>query len=362
MQWPVPADGADPWYDSFVDLMGAVDTSVYASREDRNAIMTGGGVFAFTAPNLAWDDTIQILSANTGFLWEVVAGNVDLEDGEVLYVELSRAPPGNTTLTPLVASNLTAVSDGDAAYVLCVRIGTTLYFRQGSTLVTGETSEIISGAGLTVQQAGADVGERSKINFVNGATVADNPGQNRVDVTLLEEIIVQAAGATIGTRHKLNFVSGAAVADNPGQTRVDVTIPTPVGVATERVRRHLSLATNESTYDTSYQVVGSFSFDPDDYTITGMTKEIKFLAAGFVTLAALSGDIQLYNLTDAAQEAILNFTGAGDVTTVKKISASLTLPTAEKIYEVRIKVTGGVPPTDKIFAMWAGLQIDNIYV
>jgi len=82
---------------------------------------------------------------------------------------------------------------------------------------------------------------------------------------------------------------------------------------------------------------------------------------GLVTNIATTGDIQLYNLTDASVVSTLSYTGAGSSTPTKQLSASLTLPASEKMYEIRIRVTGGTPPTDKVFAMWAGFQIDNTF-
>ena len=324
MQWPVPGENLDPWFDSFSDMMDEVDASVYASREDRNIICMGGGIFTAALPLLSWVGEIQLLAANTGFLWLMAPGNVSLADGQMMYVELPRAPQDNVYLTPVVSSNLSAVVDGDAALVICIRRGTTVYFRQGDVLQDGEA--------LAVFEQGA--------------------GQ--------PTLIFQQAGTTVGTRPKLNFASGAVLVDNGGQNRVDVTIST-IGVVGQTLRRHIPLTLTQNTFEATFQVMGDFSFDPDDYTITGTTRQIRFIAVGFITLPATTGEIQLYNLTDAVAVATLSFTGGGDTTPVKKVSSLLSLPVVEKIYEIRVRVTGGTPPTDKVFAMWAGFQIDNLF-
>jgi hypothetical protein len=326
MQWPVPGENLDPWFDSFTDLMNEVDASSYAAREDRNIICMGGGLFTFNAGTgvLAWAGLIQLLSANVGFLWQIAAASVVLEDGEMMFVDLPRAPTDNVTLVAQVASNLSAVVDGDAALVICIRRGGTIYFRQGDILLDGES--------IAVFETGGGV---SEIEF-------------------------QQAGAAIGTRPKLNFVTGASLADNGGQNRVDVTIAA-LGAPTQKLRKMVAMTANENTFEATFQVVGDFALNPSDYTVTGTTREIRFLAVGFITLAATTGEIQLYNLTDAAAVVTLSFTGAPDMTPTKKTSALLVLPASEKMYEIRIRVTGGTPPTDKVFAMWAGFQIDNIF-
>lgn len=56
---------------------------------------------------------------------------------------------------------------------------------------------------------------------------SDHSGPNKVDVSV--------AGALIGTRSKINFVSGASGADNAGAGRVDVTITAGGGAAIPQV-------------------------------------------------------------------------------------------------------------------------------
>jgi hypothetical protein len=80
----------------------------------------------------------------------------------------------------------------------------------------------------------------------NGSAAVDNAGNGSFTVTFSDDgtstvaflddsfrfletprpLIVQSAGTTIGTRDTINFVSGATVTDNVGSTRVDITIAT----------------------------------------------------------------------------------------------------------------------------------------
>jgi hypothetical protein len=84
-------------------------------------------------------------------------------------------------------------------------------------------------------------------------------------------------------------------------------------------------------------VNGQFAFDWSDYS-TDYTAA-KFQAVGSVTPPE-TGTVQLYNLTDGAPVATLGtFTSA---TPTKLVSADISgsLPASEKVYEIRISVTG----------------------
>jgi len=65
--------------------------------------------------------------------------------------------------------------------------------------------------------------------------------------------------------------------------------------------------------------------------------------------------VELYNLTDATSESILTFT---ELVSTRKSSAALTLNAAEKMYEIRFKVTGSGGPAERVVCMWAGLEAE----
>jgi hypothetical protein len=116
------------------------------------------------------------------------------------------------------------------------------------------------------------------------------------------------------------------------------------------VKQNVAIAHNQSTNLSSDIVVGSFPIAAGDY----QSMAIKFLATAFVTSGSLTGYVKLYNITDSVLVSSFTFTS---VTTTEQISSVLTLPAAEKMYEVRISVTGGLSSSDRILCMWAGLQI-----
>lgn len=600
MKWPIPGEHVDPWFEAFVDLMGEVDASGYAAREDRNIIGTGGGTFTLTGGLITWAGTISFLAANTGFLWQIAPGNITLADGQIWYVNLVRAPADNITLANVVASNLSAAADGDAAFVIAVRRGSKVYFRNGRVLDDGDSFEVFEGNGggggagtltvFTFRPGGGLTGpsvfdnfaslyvafqasqlasqgselftvimddsvaavvvpsgayamphtvlrnrfgpgiNQTPVELANGAVISglqgivglqiDNPsaatpgitvddgeclilegtailatGNAIIDVigsaplptidlgvaslldpasvTVTGSILIRVVGAgaqmspgaLVGAGSKqvqvlddTSFVySNTGTVDQSTMVRLwptangtpqtancnanynevllidgsggpfTVTLPLvaffrrgqPViikevggsfsGVVTidgngalidgqatltfnvvgetlflvsddannawhiisrkrfdsvfaggDRIRVPIAMALDAETDQSTYQVVGNFSLNPADYDISGMTQEIRFLAVGLITNSVTSGDIQLFNLTDSAVVATHTFTGAPETSPTKKLSSALVLPVSEKMYEVRIRVTGGTPPTDKVFAMWAGFQIDNI--
>jgi len=141
MGFPYPSENQDPWYEAFRVMIEAQDASGYASREDRQLILSEGGVISWNVPLLVWSGTIRILSPITGFQIQVSAGSATLDDGQVLYVNLTRAPTQSVVVTAEVASQ---VPSSDQALVLVIRVGTRLYWRNGLLLEDGNS---VSGLG-----------------------------------------------------------------------------------------------------------------------------------------------------------------------------------------------------------------------
>lgn len=151
MGWPYPAREDDPWYDGFEDFVQADDASGFAHREDRNLFITGGGTLSWDAGTgvLTWTEAIQLVSPTTGFLLSIAADSVTIENGEVLYATLVRQALEARTLTKAIA---TSVPSNDNAFMLCVRIGNNLHWRNGLVMPSG--SSVIgvgfSGSGISL--------------------------------------------------------------------------------------------------------------------------------------------------------------------------------------------------------------------
>lgn len=292
MKWPIPRKNIDPWYADFVDLEDAQDASAYAAREDRNIIGMGGGIFNFTLSSglITWADTLELLSAPTGFVWRLEDGEISLDEGELLYVALPRFPTDNTTVSALKATNLSVV-DGDGAFVLAIRRNSKIYWRNGAVMEDGSSFQVFEATG---GQGGGGGG-----------------------------------GGGIGA---------------PGQ----------------KIPNVITVVTNEVTDQSTYQVVGHYSLNPLDYVIDGTSTQIRFVLSGYNTLVSLTGNLQLFNLTDSSLVTTLALSSATFPTKVS--TGALSLPGSEKMYEIRIRVTGGTPPADKFVCSWAGFQIDNTFL
>jgi hypothetical protein len=112
----------------------------------------------------------------------------------------------------------------------------------------------------------------------------------------------------------------------------------------------VAMVTGENTELASDFVVGAVGITGSE--LVSLT--VKFAVCGFVTNSGLTGTVSLYNVTDASLVTSLTFTEL--ISTMKKSSA-LSLPAGAKVYEVRIKVTGGTGPSDLIQCMWAGIEL-----
>ena len=144
MQWPYPAKDEDPWYERFDQMVTGQDSSGYASREDRHLTFTGGGTVSFDAGTgtVTWSSAIEILSPIAGFKITVAATSIVLEDGEVGYINITRSPTQNVSVSPAVASTAPNTND---AYTLCIRNGSAIYWANGGKIADGESKSLFYG-------------------------------------------------------------------------------------------------------------------------------------------------------------------------------------------------------------------------
>jgi len=151
MNWPYPSESQDPWFDAFVSLLSAIDASGYASREDRNLVLLGGGLFTFSASanEISWSAQIKILCPTTGLVGTMGAPTspFTLLDGQVMYVNLTRNLQTNLELVPQMSNQ---VPSSDNALLLAIRSGNSVYFRNGAVL--GGSGSPIQGGGVSTPQ------------------------------------------------------------------------------------------------------------------------------------------------------------------------------------------------------------------
>ena len=125
--------------------------------------------------------------------------------------------------------------------------------------VGGETVVDVSGGGSsfyqTVQDAGSDQAQRSKLDFV-GFTVADDSGNDRTIITAPTDTdyyqqIKDPAGSSLTQRNVLKFVgSSISIADTGGETVVTVADSTPADGSITTAKLAASAVTTAPTSDT----------------------------------------------------------------------------------------------------------------
>lgn len=125
------------------------------------------------------------------------------------------------------------------------------------------------------------------------------------------------------------------------------------GLSTQKYRSLIPLSTNRATAFSQPVSVGIYSFDPDNYTISGLTKTIYFDVVANLSNATSGGTVELYNLTTSAVAATLTFT---ENSPTAKSSAALAL--ASGMYEARFYTTSG---TAMFILSWSGIRVDNTF-
>jgi hypothetical protein len=243
MQFPYPSRNQEPYFDVMESFFSALDTAVYATREDRSLIIQAGGPLLFTASTgvLSWGSSIEILAPITGFQWVITAGQVTLDDGQLFYVELPRAPSGNTAVSAVVA---TQAPSSNLAMVLGIRRGDKVYFRNGSVLLSdlaantiaasnlgdGSITRYASAASVTLSGASTDI----EVNVPSGAKIISCA--LNVDTAITGSGVSTWAAAYTGGASQ-TIASSKALTQNTKQTTpFDVNAATDITSAETDVR------------------------------------------------------------------------------------------------------------------------------
>jgi len=228
MQWSYPGQDDDPWYEKFRQMVVGQDSSGYANREDRQIIMGGGGDVTFDSSSgaLTWSAALDFYSLISGFKVSVAATTVVIADGEVIYLNLTRAPTQNLTVSTAAASQ---VPNTDNAMALAVRVGTTVYWRHGSKVESGETVNIFGVPGSANQ---GDTYERETTFGVPNGAFSGESTLGRVMVAgslfgLSAEVIEAVTGGTITVNVKVNAVTKMTVVLNATDSILKQTVSAP---------------------------------------------------------------------------------------------------------------------------------------
>lgn len=116
--------------------------------------------------------------------------------------------------------------------------------------------------------------------------------------------------------------------------------------------RLIPLASYSDTVSTVDVAVGGTRFDPADYARSGLTTVLTLDAIG-QAVSGVTGTLTLRNLTDSIDAATpIEWTE----TSATRKTASVTLPDAAKVYELRFKKAGGAT-SDYAVILAANLRI-----
>jgi hypothetical protein len=148
MSVPYPLEFEDPWFATFQAFVSGVDSHLFASFEDRNLFVMKGGTFDWdaTTNTLQWDDDIEFSTPTTGLLQTLAAGTIEIANGEMWSVDLTRGASDVVTLSDSVATQL---DPSDAVVALAIRLGDKLYFRNGRVLDDDGSDDIFEGVVLS---------------------------------------------------------------------------------------------------------------------------------------------------------------------------------------------------------------------
>lgn len=179
----------------------------------------------------------------------------------------------------------------------------------------------------------------TKTQTVSAASAATMPASDTAFflAARIEDTIYFRGGASL-TSGALASVFDSNVLVAPGQ----------------RLRDQLTMAVGVENSNTAPIAAGGTYLNPADYELDYLTQEYKFVAVASVSSLAITGTVELFNLTDGASVVSINVT---DTTVSKLESAPLALPSAEKLYEVR--VSASATGADIVSVQWAGFQIDR---
>lgn len=146
-----PSENQRSWFDTFVRGMNDIDGALFANREDRNILMLGGGTVAWNAVTntLSWSADMIFVSPCRGFKGELASGDISISDGEFFYVNMTRYPGSNFSLSAIKGNRM---PENNNAFCVCYRNGDTVYFRNGRSLGHGESGplfvETVPGSGI----------------------------------------------------------------------------------------------------------------------------------------------------------------------------------------------------------------------
>lgn len=176
-----PNEDEEPFHDSHAIGMVQTDQIQYANAENTNLVWSGGGTASWTAGTntFVWGADIKVTGMTTGPRFAIIpASSIELEDGEVIFFVMPRLMIADTTVEVIRSNRVFNVdSKLNNLKVFIVRIGDTLFFGDGGSLLDGQSGAIFGG-GL----GGGGGGTISSVISTDTSITVTNPAGPIVDV------------------------------------------------------------------------------------------------------------------------------------------------------------------------------------
>lgn len=140
-----PSEGDEPYFALINSLFTAIDSSLFAGREDRNLFFIGASSITVTIPgggglgtaDIFWSAPLT-LKGFEGFGRTDVAvpgGPLTLIQGQALYVEIPRPAQADPVLVSALVGDYISIQQSDAKIVLAVFwTDGIMYFRNGASI------------------------------------------------------------------------------------------------------------------------------------------------------------------------------------------------------------------------------------
>jgi hypothetical protein len=167
-----PDENTDPWWALFDALMAQLDATGFASREDRNLFVGGGGLMTWNGSTgtLTWAAGLEVISPLIGVAGTIAAGSKVVADGAWLYVTVTRYAQNAYALTLTTGAQ---APNNDNCLVLARRNGTALEWRNGTRMAhefSGAWPTMLNG--LTLAALNAANGANGANPFATEASVS----------------------------------------------------------------------------------------------------------------------------------------------------------------------------------------------
>lgn len=153
-RFTTPNEREQPYFPSMKAFFLGVDASIYADSDNGNLTFDGGGLFSWEATTglLTWSTPVTITGFTTNYTAVIQGpplpgGQLTLNDGEVAFFVMPRQMQ-STQIVPLITSTRIFQSNGtrlNDLRLFCARVGDTVLFPYGKSLLTGESAVLFGG-------------------------------------------------------------------------------------------------------------------------------------------------------------------------------------------------------------------------